>query len=156
MNRKVLVDGREFEVRVEGGEYYINGRKGTFSSVQVEPGVFSLLMDGRSFEVRFEGSSTYVDRRRFTTEVIDPRAPRRAGSPVQVQGPQRLTAAMPGKVIRILAPAGASVEAGDGILVVEAMKMQNEVKTLNAGRVIAIPVTEGAAVSAGDVLAIIE
>lgn len=156
VTRKVLVDGRELTIRANGGEYEIDGVNGTFSSVETEPGVFSLLMDGRSFEVLIEGGSTYVNRRRFETWIVDPRAFRRPESSAQAQGPQRLIAAMPGKVVRILTPEGTAVEAGGGILVVEAMKMQNEVKTPRTGVVTSIAVREGAAVSAGDVLAIIE
>jgi biotin carboxyl carrier protein len=63
---------------------------------------------------------------------------------------------MPGKVVRILAAAGSSVEAGQGVLVVEAMKMQNELKSPKAGKVQKVLVAEGAAVNAGDVLAIVE
>jgi biotin carboxyl carrier protein len=63
---------------------------------------------------------------------------------------------MPGKVVRLLAPPGAELEAGDGILVVEAMKMQNELKSPKKGRLQKVSVTEGAAVNAGDVLAVVE
>ena len=63
---------------------------------------------------------------------------------------------MPGKVVRVLATAGAEVEAGEGILVVEAMKMQNELKSPKKGRLQKVTVSEGAAVNAGDVLAVVE
>jgi biotin carboxyl carrier protein len=63
---------------------------------------------------------------------------------------------MPGKVVRILLREGAEVEAGTGILVVEAMKMQNEVKSPKKGKIQKIVVSEGAAVNAGDVLGIVE
>jgi biotin carboxyl carrier protein len=63
---------------------------------------------------------------------------------------------MPGKVVRILLGEGADVQAGDGVLVVEAMKMQNEVKSPKRGTIQRIVVSEGAAVNAGDVLAIVE
>jgi biotin carboxyl carrier protein len=63
---------------------------------------------------------------------------------------------MPGKVVTILQAVGAPVEKGDGVLVVEAMKMQNELKSPKDGRIKEIRVAEGAAVSAGDILATIE
>jgi biotin carboxyl carrier protein len=63
---------------------------------------------------------------------------------------------MPGKVVRIIVPQGESVEAGKGVLVVEAMKMQNELKSPKAGKVQKILVAEGATVNAGDTLAIID
>jgi biotin carboxyl carrier protein len=63
---------------------------------------------------------------------------------------------MPGKIVRILMAQGSEVDAGTGVLVVEAMKMQNEVKSPKKGTIQKILVTEGAAVNAGDVLAIVE
>jgi len=75
---------------------------------------------------------------------------------VDDHGPRKLTAPMPGKVVRLLANQGAEVEAGAGILVVEAMKMQNELKSPKKGTIQKILVREGATVNAGDVLAIVE
>ena len=63
---------------------------------------------------------------------------------------------MPGKVVRILVNQGTEVVAGAGVMVVEAMKMQNEVKSPKKGTIQKILVSEGAAVNAGDVLAIVE
>jgi len=63
---------------------------------------------------------------------------------------------MPGKVVRVLVAPGDSVEAGQGIAVVEAMKMQNEMKAARAGKVLSVPAKEGATVAAGEVLATIE
>jgi biotin carboxyl carrier protein len=63
---------------------------------------------------------------------------------------------MPGKVVRVLVAAGAPVAAGDGVLVVEAMKMQNEMKSPKAGIVLAVNVQAGDTVNRGDVLAVIE
>jgi biotin carboxyl carrier protein len=63
---------------------------------------------------------------------------------------------MPGKVVRVLIAPGDSVETGQGLIVVEAMKMQNEMKATRAGRVLSVTVKEGATVSAGQILATIE
>lgn len=63
---------------------------------------------------------------------------------------------MPGKVVRVLVSTGVEVEAGTGVLVVEAMKMQNEIKSPKKGTVQRILVGEGSAVNAGDILAIVE
>jgi biotin carboxyl carrier protein len=62
---------------------------------------------------------------------------------------------MPGKIVRVLAAVGDMVEAGQGVVVVEAMKMQNEMKAPRAGRVVTLSAREGASVSAGEVLATI-
>jgi biotin carboxyl carrier protein len=63
---------------------------------------------------------------------------------------------MPGKVVRVLAAEGAEVEVGQGVIVIEAMKMQNELKSPKKGKVQKIVAQQGAAVNAGDVLAIVE
>jgi biotin carboxyl carrier protein len=89
-------------------------------------------------------------------EVQDPRALRHNAARADVEGRQTLTAAMPGKVVRVLTAPGDEVQAGQGIVVVEAMKMQNEVKSPKTGRVLSVAVGEGAAVAAGDVLAVVE
>lgn len=72
------------------------------------------------------------------------------------KGTAQIVAPMPGKVVRVLVEVGAQVEAGDGIVVVEAMKMQNEMKAPRAGVVASISVEAGATVNAGDKLALIE
>ena len=86
--------------------------------------------------------------------------PKRLGSLESVRAPgddaARIIAPMPGKVVRILVEVGAKVEAGDGIIVVEAMKMQNEMKSPKAGTVIALNIQTGDTVNGGDVLAVIE
>jgi biotin carboxyl carrier protein len=68
----------------------------------------------------------------------------------------RIVAPMPGKVVRVLVEVGSQVEAGAGVIVIEAMKMQNELKSPKAGTVIALNVQSGATVNGGDVLAVIE
>ena len=72
------------------------------------------------------------------------------------KGARRLLAPMPGKVVRLLVGENSPVEAGQGVVVVEAMKMQNEIKSPKKGIVKKLAVAEGTAVNAGDVLAIVE
>jgi biotin carboxyl carrier protein len=71
-------------------------------------------------------------------------------------GAAEIVSPMPGKIVRVLLRTGDKVEAGAGIIVVEAMKMQNEMKAPKAGIVISINANEGATVNAGDVLAVVE
>jgi biotin carboxyl carrier protein len=71
-------------------------------------------------------------------------------------GPQRVTSPMPGKVVRVLVKAGDEVTARQGLVVVEAMKMENELRAARDGRVREVPVTEGQSVDAGTVLLIVE
>ena len=127
---------------------------------EVEPGIYSVLIDGRSYEAHAEPGEdcawVALRGRRFRVAVTDPRRWTRKGP--GAQGPERenITAPMPGKIVRILVAPGDAVEAGQGVLVVEAMKMQNEMKTRRGGRVASIHTREGETVSAGAVLATIE
>jgi biotin carboxyl carrier protein len=126
-----------------------------------EPGVYSVLIDGRSYEARVEDDPSgavvvVIDGRRFEIEVRDPRRWSRKSGRRAGEGIQSLTAPMPGKVVRVLVAAGDAVDAGQGLVVVEAMKMQNEIRAPRTARVLSIPAKEGATVAAGDVLATIE
>ena len=93
----------------------------------------------------------------FSAEIVDPRTWRgRKQGALQAEGRQQIVAPMPGKVIRVLVAAGDNVEAGQGLLVVEAMKMQNEIKSPKNGKVERLLAKEGQSVNAGDVLAWVE
>jgi biotin carboxyl carrier protein len=127
---------------------------------QVEPGVYSVLLKGASCEVRVSASGrawiAEAAGRRFAVEVSDPRDTNRASRASIGSGRQNVAAPMPGKVIRVLVNAGDAVEAGQGLVVVEAMKMQNEMKAARPGRVIEIRAGAGQTVGAGDTLLILE
>jgi biotin carboxyl carrier protein len=127
---------------------------------EVEPGVYAILLEGRSYEAHAEAGSdcAWITIRgyRFCVAVTDPRhwSRKRAAA----HGPEReeIVAPMPGKIVRLLVEPGQTVKAGQGVVVMEAMKMQNELKTRRAGRVAAVPVRPGETVSAGAILATIE
>jgi biotin carboxyl carrier protein len=151
MKWRVVVDGRALEI---DSEQLGNVR-------QVEPGVYSVLLDGASFEVRILPSSqggltATVAGRRFAVEVSDPRDASRVSRASIGSGRQNVTAPMPGKVVRVLVAAGDVVEAAQGLVVVEAMKMQNELKAARPGRVAEIRTRDGETVGAGDVLLVLE
>ncbi len=124
--------------------------------VEVEPGVYSILVDGASHEVRVEAGQVTVGKRRFDYLVDDPRQWKRSGDAAGGKGRASIVAPMPGKIVRIIAAVGDEVEAGQGIVVIEAMKMQNEMKAPRAGRVAAIHGRENDSVIAGAVLAVID
>lgn len=130
------------------------------SVVRVEPDLYSVVTDGRSLEVRLErnveGTFAVVAGRRYRVEAVDPRRWSPAMRGARVEGRTEVIAPMPGKVVRTLVREGDQVETGQGIVVVEAMKMQNELKAARAGRVTALATAEGAGVNSGDVLAVIE
>jgi biotin carboxyl carrier protein len=127
----------------------------------MQNGILSILVDGKSYEIKQEVTATesniVVGSQRFAATVRDPRSLRaRRSLSAGEEGVRKVIAPMPGKVVRILAPAGTQVEAGQGVLVIEAMKMQNEMKSPKKGTVKKINVTEGAPVDAGQALAEIE
>jgi biotin carboxyl carrier protein len=129
--------------------------------VEVEPGVYSILVEGSSYEVyieatRVDAGQVTVAKRHFDYQVDDPRQWKRSGDTAGGQGRAAILAPMPGKVVRIMVALGDEVEAGQGIVVVEAMKMQNEMKAPRSGKVAAIQVKENDSVVAGAVLAVID
>lgn len=138
----------------------LDGRQIAVDAVLARPDVLSLRIGNKAYEVKCErvGSDMHlwVGSVRFAAEVRDPRSLRSRARAADDRGPRKLTAPMPGKVVRVLVSQGAQIEAGAGVLVVEAMKMQNEVKSPKKGIVQKILASEGAAVNAGDVLAIVE
>ena len=164
MTYDIAIDGKSYRLdlnQLEGRwNCRLDGREIEVDAVLARPDVLSLRIGNRAYEVKCErvGSDVHVwvGSQRFATEVRDPRSLRSRVRAVDEHGPKKLTAPMPGKIVRILVTPGASVEAGEGVLVVEAMKMQNEVKSPKKGTVQKILVTEGAAVNSGDVLAIVE
>ena len=125
------------------------------------PDTLSILLAGTSYEVRRDAqaqvSRIVVGNQSFEYELRDPRSlgARRAKAGAMV-GPKKITAPMPGKVVRILVAEGTEVEAGQGVIVIEAMKMQNELKSPKKGIVKKILAIEGATVNAGDGLAVVE
>jgi biotin carboxyl carrier protein len=123
--------------------------------IQVEPNVYSVLVDGVSYEARIIGNEVTIGGVRLSIEMDDPRQWKRSADSAGSSGGASLTAAMPGKIVRVLVTVGDEVTAGQSILVIEAMKMQNELKAPRAGRVTAIEVKENDSVNAGALLATI-
>ncbi|HVB36195.1 MAG TPA: biotin/lipoyl-containing protein [Candidatus Acidoferrales bacterium] len=153
---------RHIEIERSAGQWLfrVNGRKVAADIVEIQTGIYSLLIDGEAFEARIESGPSslrvYVDGREYPVAIADPRRWRRNRNEVaEAEGHQQIVASMPGKLVRLMVRAGDTVEAGQGLLVVEAMKMQNEIKSPKAGKIERIAVREGQTVSAGDVLAVI-
>jgi biotin carboxyl carrier protein len=166
MKYEVLIEGRSYQVDLEraaqGYECTVDGDPFTLDVVMTARDVLSIIHDGRHYEAKREYSllgetHIIVGSERFSAEVRDPRSlrSRRAAAGAET-GPARILAPMPGKIVRVIATEGDEVEAGQGLVVVEAMKMQNEIKATKKGKVTKISVKEGSAVNAGDLLAIVE
>ena len=131
-------------------------------AVQVEPGRWSLLVGAarvsRDIRVRrdHDGAWTvFVEGRRVPVAIREPGRRRAPGDESPASGPARITAPMPGKVVRLLVSLGDRVEPGHGVAIVEAMKMENELKAPRAGTVLQVFVREGASVEASAPLMVI-
>lgn len=144
--------GERFECRIDG-------RIIDADVAEISARIYSILIGGRSLEVHVEalGQALRITTgaSEFRASVIDPRRYRKGAGSILAEGRQQVTAPMPGKVIRVLVKAGEAVKAGQGIVVVEAMKMQNEVKSPKAGTIEKLLVAEGQPVNAGDALAVV-
>jgi biotin carboxyl carrier protein len=145
--------GNNWHYEAEGD---INGQ-GALSVAEGGAGVWSVLLNGRSFEIRSLGSANYlVNGNLYNVQIEDPRdRPARSAAALH-EGRHVLSSPMPGRVVKLLVVEGQAVEAGQGVVVVEAMKMQNEMKAARSGIVTALPVREGVAVAGGETLAVIE
>jgi len=136
----------------------LNGEQLDADVAEIAPNTLSILIRGESHEIRVAHSSEGLLKiqaglREFAAEVTDQRSwrGRRLGH-VEVEGRQQITAPMAGKVVRVLVKFGEKVEVGQGLMVVEAMKMQNEIRSTKSGTVERLLAEEGQAVNAGETL----
>jgi len=168
MRLNAEVGGEKFsvEVRREGGRVFaeVGGRAYELEARAVGAGEYLLIHDGRVYECRVERSkeraspvTVAVGAGEYEVALADPKHLRGAGVAHGADaGRAQVIAPMPGKVVRVLVEEGQTVEAGQGVVVVEAMKMQNELKSPKGGTVAGLRAEPGATVNAGDVLAVIE
>jgi biotin carboxyl carrier protein len=165
MTYEISVEGKNYQLELKKGERgwecVLDGQKIEVDAVIARPNVMSIIIGGTAYEVKRERTASdthlWVKSARFAVDVRDPRSLRsRRAKGVGIEGPQKLLAPMPGKIVRLISTVGSEVEAGQGLLVIEAMKMQNELKSPKKGIVKQLLVAEGASVSAGEVLAIVE
>jgi len=162
---KAFIEDREYEltVKIDGGRVKaeIDGRVYDLELREPEPGAYLFLRDAEVHECRVskahDGFDVSLHGRNYAVTIVDPKR-LRSGQDADRHhhGHAEIMAPMPGKVVRVLIEVGATVEKGSGIVVVEAMKMQNEMKSPRAGVVGAINVKPGDTVNAGDVLAVVE
>jgi biotin carboxyl carrier protein len=150
---KLVREDSKFTYTRENGESIAR----EFSMELAGDGTVSVLIEGRSYRAVVTASNeVIVNGRTFAIDVQDPRKFRGQGAAASGSGRQTIAAPMPGRVVRVLVELGQEVEPGQGLIVVEAMKMQNEMKSPKAGKVLEVRTSEGAAVTAGDVLLVIE
>lgn len=165
MKYTAIIDGERLEIeliRVEHGviQAEISGERYVLDVKAVEPGVYWFHWKDRSIDVSVtpatDSYAVSVDGRRIDVEIFDARAALRKAAQHGQAGIVELRAPMPGKVVRVLVSEGGAVEMNQGLLVIEAMKMQNEIKSPKKGRVRKLGVKEETAVNAGDLLAVVE
>jgi biotin carboxyl carrier protein len=166
MTYDIVVDGKTLHVEVTRGEKTwlctVDGQAIEVDAALTARDVLSLLAGDKAYEIKRERSlqgelHMVIGSARYAVDVQDPRSlrTRRAVGAAEA-GPQKLKSPMPGKIVRIMVNEKDEVKAGQGIIVMEAMKMQNEMKSPKDGRVQKILTAEGSIVNAGDTLAIIE
>jgi biotin carboxyl carrier protein len=158
------IDGRQQRVELPaeaatGGvlDCLIDGKAITVDARFPERGVLSLLVDGRQYRCVLDGEAVIVAGQRHEFSIEDPRSLRgRRGAGDGAAGPRTVKAPMPGRVVRVLVNVGDEVAEHQGVVVIEAMKMQNELKSPKAGRVARVAVAVDMTVGAGEVLIVVE
>ena len=144
-----------YRVSVDGSEFLLDGKKTGRTN-------YSLIVDNRSFEVDIDVSEddyrVLVDGRNYHIHLLDERRMRLGGvqAGIELQGRQRVSVPMPGKVVAVLVSAGDKVEKGQGLVIVEAMKMENEVRSPIHGEVKEVKVKTGDSLEAGATLLVVE
>jgi biotin carboxyl carrier protein len=164
MTYEITIDEQSYRLELNRAhgrwDCRVDGREVEIDAVLARRDVLSVIIGGKAYEIKRERTPTdlhlWVGSVRFAAQLRDPRSLRSRASAGDGKGPRKLVAPMPGKVVRVLVPENTEVEAGQGVLVVEAMKMQNEIKSPKKGVVRKMVAAEGAAVNAGDVLAVVE
>jgi biotin carboxyl carrier protein len=166
MRLQIEIDGQSRQVQIEAAEspglwsVRVDSAIVEADARLLRPGVLSLLMGGRSHRVVLDGDSSdpalFLDGQRISYRVEDPRSLRSRRRHPGADGPAVLKASMPGRVVRVLVERGQEVAAHQPVVVIEAMKMQNELKSPREGRVADLRAVAGAAVASGETLAVIE
>jgi biotin carboxyl carrier protein len=160
------IDGHSRQVELDPGDspgqfrIRVDGQPVEADAHLLRPGILSLLIGGQSFRVVLDADpndpALHVGSRRIPYRIDDPRSLRSRRRHARTDGPIALKASMPGRVVRVLVEKGEAVAINQGIVVLEAMKMQNEMKSPKDGHVRDLRVSTGDTVAAGDILAIIE
>jgi biotin carboxyl carrier protein len=160
----VTINNKEYTVTFEhDGGITVNGRTATLDIRQLDAQTFSLLRDGTSAKVIVErsqdGYRLLVNGKQLSAQVESERArllKRFDNQSTSKHHKAEVTAPMPALVVNVMVEVGQEVKPGQGLLILEAMKMENEIKAHNAGIVKEICVTKGRAVEKGELLLLVE
>lgn len=148
----IVRDDGKYRVNIDGNEMLVDAQP-------LEGDFYTILIEGRSYEVSVEArDDLYLVRHGASEQTVRFADPSRAGREAKFgsDGPLKLLSQMPGKVVRVLVAPGDEVEEEQGLLVIEAMKMENEIVAPRAGKIQSVDVESGQAVEVGALLAIIE
>jgi biotin carboxyl carrier protein len=167
MNYDIELRGHKHTLSVDQGldgnkrKFVLDGKPCAAEARFLSPRVLSLLIDGRSYRVVFDprpgAEAVVVGEHRMTYTIEDPRSLRSRQRISTIEsGAQSILAPMPGLIVKLLVSVGDTVKAGQPLIVMEAMKMQNELNAPKAGRVSRVSVDAGAIVSAGKQLLVIK
>jgi biotin carboxyl carrier protein len=166
MTLELEIGGRKCQVEIEPAnrpdewKVLIDGKPVHADAHMIRPGVLSLLIDGRSHRIVLDPGyaepALHLQAQRIPYRIEDTRSLRARRRHAHGDGPVTIRASMPGRVVRVLVEEGDAVTAHQGVLVIEAMKMQNELKSPREGRIVEVRVSAGDTVAGGDILAVIE
>ncbi len=167
MRYYATVAGKQLTADVEALENHrfaltLDGQRYEIDAAAIGSGAASMLINHRSYTVRFEENgdevNVYLGNQPFQIDVVSEQRFRlRAGTPKSsTEGRQVLVAPMPGKVARVLVRLGDEVKEGQGLVVVEAMKMENELRSPKSGKVVELQAQEGNAVEKNAKLVTVE
>lgn len=166
LNAELNQENHSINIKQEGERVFaeIDDRTYEIDAHKIKEGVYLLKHDGRVFECHIDRNenkreqfNVEIKNQSFKVKLYDPkRFHARAGTDASADGIAEILAPMPGKIVRVLASVGDEIKSGDSVIVVEAMKMQNEMKSPKDGTVKEIRAQAGDTVNGGDVLAIIE
>ena len=162
MKYETVVNGKVARLDFNGARVRYQTEAGAsaefeYSCAEAGGSRWSVLVEGRSYSVELlAGGEVSVNGRGFGVDISDPRAVSGRRRAAGGEGRQAIAAPMPGRVIRLLVEAGAEVQAGQGLIVVEAMKMQNEMKSPKAGRIVEVKTAAGDTVTAGQILMVVD
>ena len=165
MKYTAIVQGQNLEIELSRKDHgvieaEVGGRVYRLVGKAVEPGIYWFAWNNQSLEIgvtrSLDGYVVSLEACRIPVEILDARTALRRAAQQGQDGVVHVRAPMPGKVVRVLAAEGMEVEANQGIVILEAMKMQNEIKAPKKGLVSKLGVKEGAAVVSGDLIATLE
>lgn len=161
------IDGKEHRIEIEKNEknlysIIIGDKKYNVDVVHSEHSIYSLILNGKSYEIDLDAKdgvyNILIKGEHYVVNVINEKKKelRTKSREHTVEGKQSIITEMPGKVVKILAQKGQEVKRNQGLIVIEAMKMENELKSPKDGKVIEINTSEGETVESGITLMVIE